>query len=164
MEIILYITAPIIYILIILFSAWIGLIGLKQETGAKRKGGNAQAIIAILTGLATCPLVAVLMQLGRLDIPSVEVFLPLICLTLGVGFIVGLVYIWTASLILNHTATTSLFVMGSIGGSVICLYFYFFHTQVQELLISSAWGFLFGVLVYMVINKGGIRGNFSRSR
>jgi hypothetical protein len=156
MQTILYITAPLIYFLIILFSAWIGIMNGKQ-----RKGINPQIYIAILAGLSTCPLVAVLIQFGRLEIPSVEVFLPLICLTLGIGFFVGLIYIWVADLIkLDSSAVTSLFVLGTIGGSTICLYFYFFFAQVQELLISSAWGFLFGVLLYMVIK--GPRNMFNR--
>lgn len=156
MQTILYITAPIIYILIILFSAWIGISYSRQ-----RKGINVQTLLAILAGLATCPLVAVLIQFGRLDIPSVEIVLPLVCMTLGIGFFVGLIYIWIADLLkMDDLAITSLFVLGTIGGSTICLYFYFFHAQVQELLISSAWGFLFGVLIYMVIK--GPRNIFSR--
>jgi len=154
MQTILVITAPIIYVLIVLFSAWIGI-----AKGRQRRGVNAQPYIAILAGLSTCPLVAVLIQFGRLEVPSVEIILPLICLTLGIGFIVGLAYIWTASLILDSAAITSLFVLGTVAGSTICLYFYFFHSQVQELLVSSAWGFLFGVLVYMVIK--GPRGAFA---
>lgn len=158
MQTILFITAPVIYFLIILFSAWIGV-----SSGRQRKGINAQPYIAILAGLSTCPLISVLIQFGRLEIPSIEVVLPLICLTLGIGFFVGLGYIWTASLILDsNTAITSLFVLGTIAGSTICLYFYFFHSQVQEILISSAWGFLFGVLMYMVL-KGNIKSTFFRS-
>ncbi|KXK15506.1 MAG: hypothetical protein UZ14_CFX002000527 [Chloroflexi bacterium OLB14] len=121
MQTILLITAPVIYILIILFSAWIGAI-----SGRQRKGINAQPYIAILAGLSTCPLVAVLIQFGRLEIPSIEIILPLICLTLGIGFFVGLIYIWSASLVLDNSAVTSLFVLGTIAGSTICLYFYFF--------------------------------------
>jgi hypothetical protein len=129
--------------------------------GRQRKGINPQIIIAILAGLSTCPLVGVLIQFGRLDIPSIEIVLPLVCATLGIGFFVGLIYIWIADLIkLDSSAITSLFVLGTIGGSSICLYFYFFYAQVQELLISSAWGFLFGVLLYMVIK--GPRNIFSR--
>lgn len=156
MQTLLFITAPGIYILIMLFSAWIGLLSGKTS-GHQRRGINPQPFIAILAGLAACPLVAVLIQLGRLNIPSIEITFPFICITLGVGVVVGLIYIWSANLALDNAATTSLFVLGTIAGSAVCLYFYFFHNQVQELLISSAWGFLFGVLVYMVL-KGGVRG------
>jgi hypothetical protein len=156
MQALLFITAPIIYILIILFSAWIGM-----SSGKQRRGVNAQPYLAILAGLSICPIIALFMQFGRLQLPSIDIVLPLICLTLGVGFVVGLAYIWTASFVLkDNAATISLFVLGTIGGSTICLYFYFFHAQVQELLISSAWGFLFGVLVYMVIQ--GPRNTFAR--
>lgn len=157
MQTILFISAPIIYILIILFSAWLGVL-----SGRQRKGVSVQPYIAILAGLSTCPLISVLIQFGRLEIPSIEIILPLICLTLGIGFFVGLAYIWTASLILDSPAITSLFVLGTIAGSTICLYFYFFHSQVQEMLISSAWGFLFGVLMYMVL-KGNLKNTFFRS-
>lgn len=156
MQTILIISAPIIYILIILYSAWLGI-----NSGRRRKGVNVTPIIAILAGLSTCPLVAVLIQFGQLEIPSIEIILPLICVTLGIGFFVGLIYIWAAGLILDNSAITNLFVLGTIAGSTICLYFYFFYSQIQELLISSAWGFLFGVLVYMVIK--GPRRTFSQS-
>jgi hypothetical protein len=74
-----------------------------------------------------------------------------------------LTYIWAASFVFkDSSAIKSLFVLGTIGGSAICLYFYFFYSQVQELLISSAWGFLFGVLVYTVM-KGDIKNTFSSS-
>ena len=156
MQTILYITAPIIYILIILFSAWMGIRSVNQ-----RNGISIQMVLAILAELSTCPLVAVLIQFGHLEIPSIEIILPFICVTLGVGFFVGLLYIWLADLIkLDGSAIMSLFVLGTVGGSTICLYFYFFYSQVQELLISSAWGFLFGVLIYMVIK--GPRNIFSR--
>ena len=67
MQTILFITAPIIYFLIILFSAWIGV-----SSGRQRKGINAQPYIAILAGLSTCPLISVLIQFGRLEIPSID--------------------------------------------------------------------------------------------
>ncbi len=153
MQTLLSITAPIIYILIMLFSAWIGFLS-SNSNRHQRRGVNLTPIIAILAGLATCPLVAVLIQLGHLSLPSIQITFPFICVTLGIGFVVGLIYIWSANLVLGNEATISLFVLGSVGGSAICLYFYFFQSEVQELLISSAWGFLFGVLVYMVL-KGG---------
>lgn len=128
MKNLLYITAPAIYILIILFSSWIGIRNSRQS----RRGINVQPIIAILAGLSTCPLIAVLVQLGRLDIPAVEIRLPLICISLGVGFFVGFIYIWLAVVVLDNTALASLYVLGTIGGSAICLYFYFFYNQVQE--------------------------------
>jgi len=156
MQTLLFITAPIIYILIILFSAWLGIL-----SGKQRRGVNPQPFIAILAGLTACPLVAVFIQLGQLDIPSIGITLPFICITAGIGFVVGVIYVWAANLVLDNAAITSLFVLGTIGGSAVSLYFYIFHQQVQELLISSAWGFLFGVLVYMML-KGGVRSALSR--
>lgn len=154
MATILHISAPMIYVLVIIFSAWLGIASGRQRRG---RGINPQPVLAILAGLVTCPLLAVLMQIGRLNIPSVDVVLPLMCITLGVSFFVGLIYIWSANLVLNNAAMTSLYVLASVGGSAICLYFYFFYSQVQEILIGAAWGFLFGVLVYMVI-RGGLKG------
>jgi hypothetical protein len=154
MATILHISAPIIYVLVIIFSAWLGIASGGQRRG---RGINPQPVLAILAGLVTCPLIAVLMQIGKLNIPSVDLVLPLMCITLGVSFIVGLIYIWSANLVLNNAAMTSLYVLGSVGGSAICLYFYFFYNQVQEILIGAAWGFLFGVLVYTVI-RGGLKG------
>jgi hypothetical protein len=156
MTTLLYLSAPLIYILIILFSSWVGL----QSGREGRRRTNVQPVIAILAGLSACPLTAVLIQMGNLGIPQVDMLLPAICLTLGLGFCVGFGYIWAAQLVLDSTALTSIFVLGTTGGAAISLYFYFFYSQVQEFLIASAWGFLFGVLVYMVL-KGGMRNSFS---
>jgi hypothetical protein len=142
MQTLLLVTAPLIYIFIMVFSAWIGILSGKTH-GRQRRGINPQPVIAILAGLAACPLVAILIQLGRLSIPAAELTFVLLCFTLGIGFVVGLIYIWSANIVLDNMATTSLFVLGTIGGSAICLYFYFFHKEVQEILISTAWGFLF---------------------
>ncbi len=160
MQTLLFLSAPLIYVFIIAFSAWIGIThGMSRVHN--RRTINPQPILAILAGLAACPLVAILIQMGRLSIPATELSISLLCLTLSVGFIVGLVYIWSANIVLDSMATTSLFVLGTVGGSVICLYFYFFHQEVQDILISTGWGFLFGVLVYMIL-KGGIKGSLNK--
>ena len=72
--------------------------------------------------------------------------IPITCFTLIVGFAFGIIYLWAANAVFSDSLMTSLFVLGSIGGSVICLYFYVFHTYTQLFLSTSAWGFLFGML------------------
>lgn len=141
-------TAPVIYVLVIGFSIWLGL-----QMGQIGRRRNFQPILAILAGLISCPLTAILIQLGQYKIPSIPIGLSVICITIIVGLGVGFAYLWIAKSLLGNWITGNLFILGSVIGSSVSLYFYFFHTEVKDILISSAWGFLFGVLVYAVLDK-----------
>jgi len=152
-------TAPAIYILVVLFSMW-----LAWMQSNNNRNIDIRPIIAILAGLLSCPLSAVFIQLGHLDLPSLNMSLYLLCITVFVGFFVGLGYLWLAKICLDKIVGASLFILGSSGGSMVCLYFYIFHSEVQDVLIGTAWGFLFGVMLYVILlggRSGGIQTAFS---
>ena len=154
----LIITAPIIYVLIIVFSS---LLSYKLS----RTNSDIRPILAIIAGLLACPLTGVLLLLGNLDIQAPQVLFPLSLLPVAAGFFFGVIYIWLAKVLIRGSSIVAvLFFFGSIAGSSVSLYFYAFHTEVQDILIGSAWGFLFGVFVYAMLfvgKTGGIQAAFS---
>lgn len=157
MQTFLFLTAPIIYLLILLFSVWLGWL----QSTARQK--NLGPIMALLAGLASCPLTAVLLQLGQLDIPFVEMNAIMLCVSIWVGLIIGFGYLWLAKVVIDYNAASALFLLGSVSGSTVSLYFYFFYSQVQSVLIGISWGFLVGVLLYWAFlgnRPGGLQDAF----
>lgn len=153
MKTVLLISTPLIFILVILFSVWTGLF--QPRDGNNSRWDTKRSLAVIVAGLTTCPLTALLIQLGQLKIPSLNLTFLTIAVATILGFLIGLIYLWLIRLTHNNIVTNQLFVLFSVSVSVISLYFFVFHSQIQEFVISSAWGFLFGVLFYVTI-KGGL--------
>jgi hypothetical protein len=123
---------------------------------AQSRGRRAEigSLAAVAAGLTCCALTALFIQLGRLQVSSVSLSLPLLIFTTAIGFIVGMSYLWVAKAVVDSEITSSLFILGSVAGSSISLFFYFFHSEVQDAFIGIAWGYLFGVLLYLVLIGG----------
>ena len=124
MSIILNFSTPMIFILNILFSLWMALISSKQ-----RRGMNVQPILAVLVGLSMCPFTAVLIQFSSITFSMFAVTLINIITALVIGLLVGIFYIWAAQKTLKGSVLQSLFILGSVGISTVCIYFYFFQPK-----------------------------------
>ena len=163
METCLFLSAPIIYVVIILFSGWMAL--RPRVDGRSRDVG---ALAAFAAGWVACAFAAILVLLGQLQIPSIPTTLWVISLSGGIGFLVGFGYLGLANLVLGRTKMTNLFILGSVGGSSISFFFYVFYKAVQVAFISSAVAFLFGALLYVVVSggraTGGLQDLMRRSR
>ncbi|MDA0245165.1 MAG: hypothetical protein OT477_17250 [Chloroflexi bacterium] len=158
---ILYILAPVVYILIILSSLWIALI---QSGGFQKrgKGPDPGPIAAFFAGWVACAFSAILVRLGSLEIPTIPVNLWAILISGVIGFLIGIFYLAVAKAIIGNTIMTSIFILGSVGGSLISFFFYIVYEQIQIVFISSTVAFLFGVLMYIVLflsqgSSGGIQ-------
>ena len=155
MKMILHILAPVVYILIVLFSFWLAVIHSKRRM-------DIGTLAAFFAGWVACAFSVVLVRLGQLDLPSIPSDLWAILISGVVGFVVGLGYLWAAKMVVGNTIMVSLFVLGSVGGSLISFYFYVIHSEIQIVFISSAVAYLFGVLIYVALfesrgSPGGIQ-------
>lgn len=157
MKTFLLISAPIIYILIIVFSAV-----LSYRLG--RSKSDIKPILAIIAGLLCCPLTGVLLLSDSLNVQVPPLLFPFVLIPIGAGFFFGIIYIWLAKVFLKSSSiATVLFFFGNVAGSAVCLYFYIFQSEVQDVLVSIAWGFLFGVFAYAMLftgKSGGIQAAF----
>jgi len=144
----LFVLAPIIYIFIILFSFWLSWM---QGIGPRF---DVRPLVAWAAGWVACTFSVILILLGKLEPNSIPTTLTVIIIAGFIGFIIGLGYLWLARLVLDNTVAVSLFILGSMAGSSISFLFYVFFPQIQATLISLTVGFLFGVLLYVVLLGG----------
>lgn len=122
-------------------------------------------IAGFFAGWVACAFSVVLVRLGQLELPGFPTNLWTVLLSGLLGFLVGISYLGIAKVVNGNKAMTSLFVLGSVGGSLISLFFFVVYQQVQVIFISSAVAFLFGVLVYVMLfegrgHPGGIQGAY----
>jgi hypothetical protein len=166
--IILSIMALGIYLLIILFSLWLALV--QAGILGRSKKIDLGPIAAFCAGWVAFAFSIILVQKGSLDIPIIPEDLWTILIMGAIGTLVGVGYLGIARIVIGNTIMTGLFVLGSVGGSLISFFFYIVYEHVQVAFITSAVGFLFGVLLYVVLfesrgSAGGIQdayGDFVR--
>jgi len=158
MERIFYLLAPLVFVAIIVLSGllvWAHFINRRNT-----RGSDMGPIAAFLAGWVACAFVTILVRIGSLTLPDFPVNNTVIFLAGFIGVIVGVAYLYLARVVLGNignTVITSLFVLGSVSGSLISLLFYYTYEQVQVALISAGVGFLFGVLLYVALfeSRGG---------
>lgn len=155
MERLFYLLAPLVYVAIIVIN---GILVWAQSIN-RRNGRRSDIgpIAALLASGAACTFVSILIRFGSLTLPDFPVNNTVIIFAGFIGFIVGIAYLYLAKKVIGNTVMTSLFVLGSVSGSLISLLFYYTYDQVQVALLSAGVGFLLGVLLYVVLfeSRGG---------
>lgn len=155
MERLFYLLAPLVYVAIIVVSGILVWYQFNNRRGGR--GADIGPIAAFLAGGVACAFVSILVRIGSLTLPDFPVSNLVIILAGFIGLIVGIAYLYLAKAVIGNTVMTSLFVLGSVSGSLISLLFYYTYEQVQVALLSAGVGFLLGVLLYVALfeSRGG---------
>lgn len=162
----LYFLAPVVYILVVGLSLFLTILQFKASS--RRGSFNIGSIAAFLAGWVLWAFVAVLVIMGQLRPPSIPTNLSVIFFSGLAGFSIGVGYLWLAERIIDSQMMEALFIIGSVGGSLVSFFFYVMYLEVQVIAISSSVAFLFGALLYFVFmyyeNPEGIKKMFGRRR
>ncbi len=123
-----------------------------------RRGGPD---IARIAGLAFGWLMLALVVVAKLTSnPALSVIPALgplgIFVFVAVGFGIGYIFLWLVALATENNAAHFL-IMVCNGGASISLYLYIFVEQVRDAFTYTAIAFLLGGLMYLMINKDGIK-------
>ena len=142
----------LIYLFIIVYT-----LVLTFRNNKQRRGRDYRSIAAILLGLLSCPLTAVVFLLGKLEVPTLVVAGWSFLLTILLGMVFGIFYARLANKSfdnIDRTISANMFIVGSIASSSVSWYFYIFHKQIQTPFIGIAWGFIAGLLLYAIFFGG----------